>query len=93
MLVASLVLKFHIPWANSLKEKRMVVKSLCAKIKEKFGVSVAEVDGQDIHRTAVIGIACAGSSTAQLDSVLDHIIAWAEQRSDAELVDIVREMR
>ena len=93
MLVASLVLTFHIPWANSLKDKRMVVKSLCAKIKEKFGVSAAEVGEQDIHRTAVIGVACVGTATSQLDSVLDHIIAWAERHGDAELADVQREFR
>lgn len=93
MLVGVLKLTFQIPWANSLKDKRMVAKSLCAKISDKFGVSVAEVEYQDIHRTLVLGVACVGASVSQLDSVLDHLIAWLERASDAELVDIQRELR
>ena len=45
-------------WVHSLKEKRMVVKSLCSRIRNKFNVSVAEVEAQDIHQTIVLGIAC-----------------------------------
>ena len=44
-------------WAHSLKEKRMVVKSIVQKLKNKFNISVAEVESQDIHQIIVIGIA------------------------------------
>ena len=44
MIVGLLTLDLHIPEANSLKSKRMVIKSLIQKIKNKFNVSVAEVD-------------------------------------------------
>lgn len=92
MLIGTLKLTIHIPWANSLKDKRMVVKSLCAKLRHKFGISVAEVADQDIHRTAVLGVALVGSSTAQIDRVLDHILAWLEHGCEAELVEIQREI-
>jgi len=93
MIVGVLKLTFDIPWANSLKEKRMVVKSLISKLQDKFGVSVAEVEAQDIHRTAVLGVACVSSSTAELDSVLDHILNWLEVNSAATLRSVEREMR
>lgn len=93
MLVATMELTFHIPWADSLKDKRMVSKSLCAKIRDKFHVSVAEIDHQDLHRTLALGIACVGTSAAQLDSVMDHILVWLERASDAELTEVRREMR
>ncbi|HHY51966.1 MAG TPA: DUF503 domain-containing protein [Clostridiales bacterium] len=90
MLVGTLKLTFHLPWANSLKDKRMVVKSICAKLHSKFCVSVAEIDSQDVHRTAVIGVAFVASSTSQIDSVLDHLLIWLENNCPAELVDIQR---
>ena len=44
-------------WVHSLKEKRMVIKSIMQRLKNKFNISVSEVDEQDIHQTLVIGIA------------------------------------
>ena len=53
MLILSLKIKLHAPWVHSLKEKRMVVKSLLSKMRNKFNVAVAEVGEQDIHQTIV----------------------------------------
>ena len=44
-------------WVHSLKEKRMVIKSLIQRLRNKFNISVGEVDEQDVHQTLVIGIA------------------------------------
>jgi len=85
-------LKFDIPWANSLKDKRMVVKSLTGKLRDKFGVSVAEIEEQDTHRTAVLGVACVGNVTDQIDSVLDHMLNWIESNSQAPLTKVEREI-
>ena len=57
MMILSLKIKLHAPWVHSLKEKRMVVKSLLSKMRNKFNVAVAEVGEQDIHQTIVIGVA------------------------------------
>ena len=67
-------------------------KSICVKLRNKFAVSAAEVESQDVHRTAVIGVAYVASSTAQIDSVLDHLIAWLENSCEADLVDIQRDI-
>jgi len=47
----------HTPWVHSLKEKRMIVKSLIAKLQNKFHIFAAEIDEQDIHQIIVIGVA------------------------------------
>lgn len=75
-------------WVKSLKEKRMVVKSIVQKLKNKFNVSVAEIDEQDVHKTAVIGIAAICGSSAQADSTMEHIISFVESNTDAEIIDI-----
>ena len=49
MMILSLKIKLHAPWVHSLKEKRMVVKSLLSKMRNKFNVAVAEVGEQDIR--------------------------------------------
>ena len=40
-------------WVHSLKEKRMIVKSLIAKLQNKYHVSAAEVDEQDTHQIII----------------------------------------
>lgn len=75
-------------WVNSLKEKRMVVKSLVQRLKNKFNISVSEVDSQDIHRILVIGISGVCGSSAQVDSTVENIIAFIESNTDAEIIEI-----
>ncbi|MBU3113208.1 DUF503 domain-containing protein [Clostridium lacusfryxellense] len=58
MKILILKVSLRASWSHSLKEKRMVVRSIVQKLKNKFNISVAEVDEQDIHQIIVIGIAC-----------------------------------
>lgn len=78
-------------WVHSLKEKRMVVKSIVQKLKNKFNISVAEIENQDIHNTIVVGIAGICANSAQLDSTMEHIITFIECNTDAEIVHIEKE--
>lgn len=93
MIIATVTLKLHIPWAGSLKEKRMEVKSLMAKLRNKFNVSVAEVAEQDIHQLMVIAIAAIAADSAQADSIIDHVVSFTESHTDAQLISVEREMR
>ena len=43
-------------WVHSLKEKRMIVKSLITRLQNKYHVSAAEVNEQDTHQIIVIGV-------------------------------------
>lgn len=92
MSILSLRIKLHAPWVHSLKEKRMVVKSLIAKLRNKFNVSVAEVGEQDIHQIIVIGVAAIVAHNAQADSVMEEIREFIEESTEAEILDIEREM-
>ena len=47
VIIALLTLDIHIPHAQSLKDKRMVVRSLKDRLRTKFNVSVSEVDHQN----------------------------------------------
>jgi len=81
-------------WSHSLKEKRMVARSIVQKLKNKFNISVAEVDQQDqqdVHQIIVIGIAGICGTTSQLDSTMEHIITFIESNTDAEIIDIQKE--
>ncbi|MDH5639420.1 MAG: DUF503 domain-containing protein [Nitrospinota bacterium] len=72
--------------ARSLKSKRQILKSLKDKMKKRFNVSIAEVEGQDYHQNAVIGIAVVSSSSAHADSQLQSAINFVSM--EAEVVDV-----
>lgn len=93
MMVATAQVKLYASWVHSLKEKRMIVKSIIAKVHNKFNVSIAEVDENDIHQTIVLGIAGIAGDTAQADSILDHTLNFIEGSTDAEIINIEREVR
>ena len=93
MRIATMTFRLHAPWIHSLKEKRMIVKSLIAKLQNKFHVSAAEIDEQDIHQIIVIGIAAIVPHNAMADSLMDEISEFIEENTDAEVLDEMREIR
>ncbi|AMJ39995.1 DUF503 domain-containing protein [Anaerotignum propionicum] len=86
MIIGSCEVTFHADWVTSLKEKRMVVKSLVEKTRHKFNVSVAEVDCQDQHKIIVIGFVCVTNEKRQADSIIQHILRFMEQNTEAEMI-------
>ena len=93
MRIAAMTFRLHAPWVHSLKEKRMIVKSLIAKLQNKFHVSAAEIDEQDIHQIIVIGIAAIVPHNAMADSLMDEISSFVEENTEAEILDEIREIR
>ena len=87
MRIAVMTFRLHAPWVHSLKEKRMIVKSLIAKLQNRFHVSAAEIDEQDIHQSIVIGIAAIVPHNAMADSLMEEISLFVENNTDAEIVD------
>lgn len=93
MNIATIIFRLHAPWVHSLKEKRMIVKSLIAKLQNKYHVSAAEIDEQDTHQIIVIGVAAIVPNNAFADSLMDDISAFVEQNTEAEVLEEHREMR
>lgn len=91
MVVGTLKLKIHIPWSHSLKEKRMVVKSICSKVRNKFNVSIAEIEEQDVHQTIVIGITYVTTDNAQSHSIADNVINFIYGITEGDVSSIERE--
>ena len=93
MKIAVITFRLHAPWVHSLKEKRMIVKSIIAKLQNKFHVSAAEIDEQDVHQIIVIGAAVIVPHNAMADSLMDSIASFVEENTDAEIIDEEREIR
>ncbi|MEI3338026.1 MAG: DUF503 domain-containing protein [Clostridium sp.] len=91
MKVFIMKIKLRASWVHSLKEKRMVVKSIVQKLRNKFNISVIESEKQDMHQTIVIGISGVCGTHAMADSTMENIISFIEENTDAEIIDIKEE--
>ena len=91
--IAVMTFRLHAPWVHSLKEKRMIVKSIIAKLQNKFHVSAAETDEQDTHQIIVISVAAIAANNALADSMMNEISQFVETSSEAEILDEQREIR
>ncbi len=93
MIIAAMTFRLHAPWVHSLKEKRMIVKSLVAQLQNRFHVSAAEIDEQDTHQIIVIGIAAIVPHNAMADNLMDEISQFVETATDAQVLEEMREIR
>ena len=93
MQIVAMTFRLRAPWVHSLKEKRMVVKSLVAKLQNKFHVSAAEIDEQDTHQIIVIGLAAVVPHQAMADSLMEEISQFVEGNCEAEILEEIREIR
>ena len=92
MRVATIIFRLRAPWVHSLKEKRMIVKSLIAKLRNRYNVSAAEIDEQDTHQIIVIGVAAIVPHNAFADSLMEDISQFVDENTEAEIIDEEREI-
>lgn len=85
--VGLLHLKLNIAQADSLKDKRRVVKSFKDRLRNRHNVSVAEVDELDAHRWSVLAVAMVGNDRRYLEGALQDIVTAAERHRDMILAD------
>ncbi len=74
MVIGLCTVELHIPDGQSLKDKRQVLLSLKTRVRDKFNVSIAEVEEQDLWQRAVLGMACVANEGAYANQVLDQAL-------------------
>ena len=87
MIIGVLQIALRLPEAHSLKEKRWILKSLTARLRNKFNVSVSEVDHQDKWQLATLAVAHVGNAREHTNKVLDLIGNFVEREKQIEVVD------
>ena len=85
MIVAVALFELHIEYAQSLKEKRMVVRSLRDRLRRHFHVSANEVALHDVHQRARLAVSLIADRKDSADSLLDRIQQYVESNSNAVL--------
>ncbi|MFY9341080.1 MAG: DUF503 domain-containing protein [Planctomycetota bacterium] len=83
------VLQFtvQIPYAESIKDKRNVVKALKDRLRRSFNVSLSEIEDLDSPTVATLGAVVAGSDVAHVNSTMDHLINELNEWRDGTMTD------
>ncbi len=78
----------RLPENISLKGKRQVLKSITARVRNKFDVAVAEVDNHDRWQLATIGICCISNNSRHTNEVLSKVVDFViNSRFEVEILD------
>lgn len=93
MVVGACRVTLHLPASHSLKDKRQVVRSLLARLQNRFHLAVAEVEDQDRWQVATLGLVCVSSSAHIVDATLTQALDYVEDmRLDVMVTEVAREI-
>ncbi|GMR22485.1 MAG: hypothetical protein BMS9Abin37_0840 [Acidobacteriota bacterium] len=85
-IIGLLTIELHFPEAQSLKTKRMVVKSIKDRVRRKFNVSIAETGYLDLWQRSELAVVSVSGARPVLESQIEAVSADLESRFGAELV-------
>ena len=92
MVVGICTVELLIPESQSLKDKRQVLHSVKDRLRGKFNLSIAEVDGQDLWQKAVLGMACVANDGGYVEQVLEQALNVIKSMPTIEIVRVHREL-
>ena len=69
----------HLPQSHSLKDKRQIIKSIMARVRQQFEVAIAEVDEQDRWQIAQLGVSCVSNNSQHIDEILGRVRRYIEE--------------
>jgi hypothetical protein len=87
MIVGVLTIELQAPAAQSLKDKRQVVRSLVARLRNEYNVAVAEVDHLDSWQLVGLGVAGVSSDLSYVQGLLQHVVDYIERQPGVVLLD------
>jgi len=90
--IGILKLSLFIPESRSLKERRMVLHSLKAKLHNSFNVAVTQIDDEDKWQRAILAVVGAENNPASVNSTLSAVVNFTEDFDKVELLNYEMEM-
>jgi uncharacterized protein YlxP (DUF503 family) len=91
VIVARLTVQFLLPGCSSLKEKRFVLASLKARLRNKFNVALCETGYQDKWRRSELGLVTVATGRRGAEKVVQSVLSFLEREHRIELLEIERE--
>jgi len=87
VVVGTAKISLYIQDNRSLKEKRKIVKSIIAKVHQRFNASIAEVDSNDKWQMVGLGISVVGNNRRFVNSALDNILTYLDSLYLGDIID------
>ena len=72
-------IEIRIPENHSLKGKRQIVKSIVARLQNRYSVSVAEIDNNELWQIATLGISCVSNHRRRSDMIMTNVVNFIAQ--------------
>ena len=72
-------IEIRIPENHSLKGKRQIVKSIIARLQNRYSVSVAEIDNNDLWQIATLGVSCVSNPRRHSDTIITSVVNFIAQ--------------
>jgi uncharacterized protein YlxP (DUF503 family) len=91
VVVVSLTIQILLPDCASLKQKRFVLSSIKARLRNRFNVSVCENDFQDKWQRSELGLAAAATDQRGAETVAQQVMEFLEREPRIVLCDCARE--
>ncbi|MBE3558764.1 MAG: DUF503 domain-containing protein [Ktedonobacteraceae bacterium] len=79
MVIGVCEMTIHLPACHSLKEKRQVIKSVTARVRNQFEVAIAEVENNDRWQIATLGISYVSNDSQHASDVLERVQRYIEE--------------
>ncbi len=87
MVVGIANIEIHIPESGSLKNKRHFLKRIKDRVKNRFNVSIAEVDHNDLWQRTTLGISVVANEQQFANQVLSQVIEFINQEQGIQILD------
>jgi uncharacterized protein len=85
MVVGVLRLELRLPETHSLKGKRSILRSIKARVQQKFNVSIAECEDHDLWQRTLLGVSQVGPDQPHVDRCLREVVSFIDDLHLAEL--------
>ena len=86
MFVGICRIELHLPGCQSLKDKRVLLRSLLDRLRKRYNLSVAEVDGQDLWQRCTLGFSNVNSSKGGAERTIAEVIRYVEREDEMEII-------
>jgi len=93
MVVGICSIEIHIPESSSLKSKRQILKRIKDRIRNRFNVSIAEVENNDLWQRTTLGVAAVANQGKFVNQLLSQVVELLNKESGVVVLDYHMEIR
>ncbi|HLV08582.1 MAG TPA: DUF503 domain-containing protein [Halanaerobiales bacterium] len=87
MIIGLLKLELYFPMAFSLKDKRSIIKSIMEKGRQRFNISISEIDNNELWKNATLGVVTVSNNKGYAEKLLTGTLNFIENYNGLEIID------